>query len=80
MRGSFTREFERFQAKFGARLRAMREERGLTQEQTAEMIGINWRHLQKIEAGQINVTLFTLHRCARAFGVEVPALFPPADD
>ena len=37
----------------------------------AQQIGVGWRHLQKIEAGEVNLTLRTLCRCADVFGVDV---------
>jgi transcriptional regulator with XRE-family HTH domain len=46
-----------------------------TQEQAAEASGIAVRHFQKIEAGNVNVTVGTLVRVAKAFRVPVKALF-----
>jgi len=57
------------------RVRALRYERGWTLEQTAEKMDIELTHLQRIEAGALNVTLLTLTRMAQGFGVAVWALF-----
>ena len=46
-----------------------------TQEQAAEASGVAVRHFQKIEAGDVNVTVATLVRVAKAFRVPVKALF-----
>jgi DNA-binding XRE family transcriptional regulator len=46
-----------------------------TQEQAAEASGIAVRHFQKIEAGDVNVTVATLVRVAKAFRVPVKSLF-----
>ena len=50
-----------------ARLRA---EQGLTFEQLGQCSGLHLRHLQKIEAGESNVTLMTLARLADGLGVD----------
>jgi transcriptional regulator with XRE-family HTH domain len=47
---------------------------GLTQEQTAERLGMAARHYQKIEAGELNVTLATLRKVADALRIEPAAL------
>lgn len=59
----------------GVRVRELREDRAWTLERADEASGIDWKHWQKIEAGQINVTLVTLTRLAEAFGEPVSALF-----
>jgi transcriptional regulator with XRE-family HTH domain len=51
---------------FGANLRRERYARGLTQEQLAELVDLNIRTVQKIEAGDINILLTTLIRIQRA--------------
>ncbi len=56
-------------------VRRLRQKAGWTQEQAAEAIGIATRHYQKVEAGDVNVTLATLAKVAKAFGVTVKALF-----
>lgn len=48
---------------------------GLTQEELAERAAMHWRLWQKIEAGQVNATLITLARLARALRVDVRELF-----
>jgi transcriptional regulator with XRE-family HTH domain len=48
-----------------------------TQEKAAEAAGLNPRHYQKIEEGTVNVTINTLERLCRAFGVDVSSLFEP---
>lgn len=58
----------------GAALRTLRMARGLTQEQAAESIGMGARHLQKVESGEVNVTLETLYRFATAYGTDVPSI------
>jgi transcriptional regulator with XRE-family HTH domain len=56
-------------------LRRERTRRRWTQEEAAELAGLNPRHYQKLEEGSVNVTLRTLERLCRAFGVDVAQLF-----
>jgi len=58
----------------GINLRALRQSAGLTLRKAAELAEIHWRHLQKIEAGEINITLYTLVRLACALHADAAAL------
>jgi transcriptional regulator with XRE-family HTH domain len=53
---------------FGANVRRERVARGLTQEKLAELVEINPRTVQKIEAGKINILLTTVLRLQSALG------------
>ncbi len=59
----------------GARLRALRAERGLSQEKASELIGIHAKHLQRLERGTANVTIATLIAVTQAYGVVLGSLF-----
>jgi transcriptional regulator with XRE-family HTH domain len=48
-----------------------------TQEQAAEAAGLYPRHYQKLEEGSVNVTIGTLERLSKGFGVDVRRLFEP---
>lgn len=67
------------QRRLASRLREIREQRGLTQEEVAHSAGMAPRHIQKIEAGEVNVTLRTIARLCRALQVEAAELLeqPP---
>jgi transcriptional regulator with XRE-family HTH domain len=72
----------RFAAECGAlaeQVRSLRLARGWTLEHASGQTSVDVRHLQKIEAGEVNVTLATLVRLAEAFGVAVSELFAPID-
>jgi transcriptional regulator with XRE-family HTH domain len=58
----------------GARIRAMRKERGLSQERLAELARIHENHLRRIEAGTANPSYLVLHRIARALKIALPEL------
>jgi transcriptional regulator with XRE-family HTH domain len=55
---------------FGANVRRERTARGLTQEKLAELVDLNIRTVQKIEAGQVNILITTLLRIQR--GLDCP--------
>ena len=72
------RSSDRFTAEkkaIGAQLRQLPQGQGWTQDKAAEATGVDWRHIQMIEAGQLNVTILTLVWLAEGFGVEVAAFF-----
>jgi transcriptional regulator with XRE-family HTH domain len=47
------------------------------QEEAADAAGVHPRHYQKLEEGSDNVTIGTLERLSRGFGVNVRRLFEP---
>ncbi|MGN6109045.1 MAG: helix-turn-helix domain-containing protein [Kofleriaceae bacterium] len=57
------------------RVRALRAERGLTQEAAAERAKLDEKHWQDIEGARTNPTVATLVGIARALGVSLPELF-----
>lgn len=65
-------------AQIGARVRKLRTGRGWTLETAAEHTGVDWKHLQKIEAAQLNPTVMTLLRIAEGYQVPFWALFTDA--
>ncbi|MGZ3725170.1 MAG: helix-turn-helix domain-containing protein [Pseudobdellovibrio sp.] len=55
---------------FGLRVRAIRESKGWTLEETENHGWSNWQHLQKIESGK-NITLATALKVADVFKIEL---------
>ncbi|MBK7578945.1 MAG: helix-turn-helix transcriptional regulator [Myxococcales bacterium] len=53
----------------------LRTARGLTQAEFSEQIGITTKHLQKIELGELNMTIRSLTRLADHLDVGIGALF-----
>jgi transcriptional regulator with XRE-family HTH domain len=51
---------------FGDNLRRERLRAQLTQERLAELVDLNIRTVQKIEAGQVNILLTTVRRLRKA--------------
>jgi transcriptional regulator with XRE-family HTH domain len=62
-------EQQQLQDAVGARIRALREERGWSQKDLAARCDLKAPYVYEIERGAANVTLRTLLRLANAFGV-----------
>jgi len=60
---------------FGARIRELRKQRGMIQEQLADVIGIEQKHVSLIERGKSYPSLDRLMRIAEVLQVPLPALF-----
>ena len=73
-------EFRELQAKVAGRIRDLRRQRKLTQQQLAASAEVSTNHVGLIEAGVGNVTLLMLSRLARGLGVPVVKLFEEKSD
>lgn len=65
-----------FTARFGEKLRQVRNARGLSQEELAHAAGLHRTHISLIERNRRSVRLETLERLARALRVEPASLLP----
>ncbi|MDQ0914656.1 helix-turn-helix domain-containing protein [Paenibacillus sp. V4I5] len=63
----------------GARVRDIRKDRGLTQEQLAEVSGFHFTYVGAVERGEKNITLLNLEKMAEALNTEVQELFRYAE-
>lgn len=63
----------------GARLRALRKERGYTQEQLAELTKLSTRHIAGIEKGEANPSFEVLYTIISVLGTSFDAIFNPAE-
>jgi transcriptional regulator with XRE-family HTH domain len=61
--------------RLGKRVRALRQQRALTQEQAAEIAKLDEKHWQDIEGARTNPTVATLVGIARALKVTLSQLF-----
>jgi transcriptional regulator with XRE-family HTH domain len=59
----------------GRRIKELRQRRGFTQEQLAEIININPKYLSSIERGEENPTLELFLRLAKGLKVELYEIF-----
>lgn len=69
-------------AELGARIRAHREEQGLSQEALADRSGVHWTFVGQLERGQRNVSMHNFLKVAAGLRVDpgelVAGLKPPA--
>jgi transcriptional regulator with XRE-family HTH domain len=61
--------------RLGTRVRALRRDRELTQEEAAEIAKLDEKHWQDIEGARTNPTVATLVGIARALKVSLSELF-----
>lgn len=59
----------------GARIKELRKSRGLSQNELSERIGIDAKHLSRIEVGNSYPSLDTLERISQSLGVEIKDVF-----
>lgn len=71
-----SRRYREGVAELGGHVRALRIDRGWTLEEASGRMGLDFRHLQQIEAGSVNVTLATVLRVADAFEVSPFVILP----
>jgi transcriptional regulator with XRE-family HTH domain len=65
---------QELQEKIGTRIRALRKERGWSQEVFADSCGIHRGHMGEIERGEKNLSITTLAKVANGLGITVSAL------
>lgn len=75
MRNKLSREEKLFIRDFGMNLRALREERNLSQTKLEAIAGLSKNQVWRIENGEVNTTISNLKLLAKALDVEVPQLF-----
>jgi len=61
--------------RFGLRVKELRAEREITQEELSDRVGVFRTYMSRIESGGANATLTTIHAIADALAVPVSALF-----
>ncbi len=66
--------------RFGARVRQLRTERGLSQEAFADKAGLHRTYIGAIERGEQNLSLVNVERLAATLGLSLAELFAPFKD
>jgi transcriptional regulator with XRE-family HTH domain len=56
--------------KVAENIRKMRQKLKMTQEESAEKSGFHYKYYQKIESGTVNLTLDSIEKIAKTFGVD----------
>ena len=62
--------------RFGARLKSIRLDQGISQEKLAELAELHRTYVSSVERGQRNVTLETIEKLAAAVDVTMAQLMP----
>ena len=62
------------QKAIGQRIRKLRLEQGLSQEELAEAAGVHRTYIGMLERGEKNVTIYNIERIARALDVRPSSL------
>lgn len=75
MDGWSARDVQRHRRDFGERIRALRAERGLSQEALAERAGLHRTYVGSVERGERNIGLDNIYALANALAVEARDLF-----
>lgn len=61
--------------KIGQKIRRLRNSHGLSQEQFANLVGLDRTYISGIEQGKRNVSIVNLEKLAHAFGISISELF-----
>lgn len=64
-----------FSVRLGRRVRELRVQRRLSQDQVAEQAEISGKYVGEIERGEVNVSAFILSKIAAVLQVEIAELF-----
>ena len=75
MRNKLSREEKLFIRDFGMNLKALREERNLSQTKLEAIAGMSKNQIWRIENGEVNTTISNLVLLAKALELEIPELF-----
>ena len=70
-------EQKNIKIEFGRQVRKLREERGLSQEQLADLCELDRTYVGGVERGERNVSLINIIRISRGLEVEAKELFAP---
>ena len=60
---------------FGCRIRELRKETGLSQENFALKIGMDRTYYASVENGKHNISLLNIKKIADGFGIDMSTLF-----
>jgi transcriptional regulator with XRE-family HTH domain len=66
---------EKVQKQFGAKMRALRQQEGLSQEELAFSCDLDRTYIGSVERGERNISLINIHIIAQALGVSPREFF-----
>lgn len=62
--------------RFGRKLREIRSQKGISQEELAERAGLHRTYVSSVERGERNISIMNIEKLARALGVTLADLMP----
>lgn len=65
---------------FGKHIQKLRESKGYSQEQLAELVGVEYQTISRIETGRYFTSFDKLHKIAKALGLTIKDLFDFPED
>jgi len=75
MKNISNNDFQQCLKLIGANLSKTRKSLGFTQEKFAEMINIDYKYYQRIELGDVNITMKTLYKLCESLKIDPISLF-----
>lgn len=66
---------ENVKINFGNKVKALRLEKGISQEKLAELADLDRTYIPGIEAGKRNVSIVVVQKIAAAFNISISELF-----
>jgi transcriptional regulator with XRE-family HTH domain len=63
------------QEKLGARIKELRQQKGISQEKFAELADLDRTYISGIESGKRNISLEVISRIAGVFDISISELF-----
>jgi transcriptional regulator with XRE-family HTH domain len=59
-----------------ARLRQLRSQAALSQEQAADLVGVTFKYYQRLESGKVlGIRISTIEKMTKAYGVDLETFF-----
>ncbi|MEC7721223.1 MAG: helix-turn-helix transcriptional regulator [Pseudomonadota bacterium] len=60
---------------YGAHVRALRTEKGWSQEYFAFQCGLHWTYIGAVERGERSISLYNIKKIANIFRIDIAKLF-----
>ena len=75
MTGMDEQSEQRAKLAFGAKVRHLRKQKGISQEALALLCGLDRTYVGGVERGERNISLVNIHKICRALGLSVKEFF-----
>ncbi|NCD00401.1 MAG: XRE family transcriptional regulator [Bacteroidia bacterium] len=64
---------------FGNRVKALRQETGLSQERFALIVGLDRTYISSVESGKRNISLINIEKIAHGLNIKINTIFEGID-